>query len=182
VTSKALFLLLLAAVAAERLAELAVSRRNVAWSFARGGREYGKGHYPLMVTLHVGLLVGSAAEVLALSRPFIPPLGWPMLALVFGAEALRFTVIRTLGPRWTTRVIVIPGHARIRSGPFRFVNHPNYVAVVVEGFALPLVHSAWLTAALFSAANLPLLGVRIRCEEQALREAEAQGIKGASAT
>ncbi len=172
-TSETLFLLLLAAVAAERLAELAVSRRNAAWSFAHGGREYGGGHYPLMVTLHVGLLVGAAAEVLVLSRPFIPRLGWPMLALVVGAQALRWTVIRTLGPRWSTRVIVIPGRTRIRSGPYRFVKHPNYVAVVVEGFALPLVHSAWLTAALFSAANLPLLGVRIRCEERALRQAEA---------
>jgi methyltransferase len=172
VTSKALFLLLLAAVAAERLTELAVSRRNVAWCFARGGREYGRGHYPVMVMLHVGLLVGAAAEVLALSRPFIPLLGWPMLALVVGAQVLRLTVIRALGPRWTTRVIVIPGHARIRSGPYRFLKHPNYVAVVVEGFALPLVHTAWLTAALFCAANLPLLGVRIRCEERALREAE----------
>jgi len=173
VTSKALFLLLLAAVAVERLAELAVSRRNVAWSFARGGREYGREHYPLLVTLHVGLLVGAAAEVLVLSRRFIPRLGWPMLALVVGTQALRWTVIRTLGPHWTTRVIVIPGDARIRSGPYRFVKHPNYVAVVIEGFALPLVHCAWLTAALFSAANLPLLGVRIRCEERALREAEA---------
>ena len=172
-TSTALFLLLLAAVAAERLAELAVSRRNVAWCLARGGREYGRGHYPVMVMLHVGLLVGAAAEVLFLSRPFIPRLGWPMLALVVGAQALRWTVIRTLGPHWTTRVIVIPGHRRIRSGPYRFASHPNYVAVVVEGFALPLVHSAWFTAALFAAVNLPLLTVRIRCEERALQEAEA---------
>jgi methyltransferase len=173
VRSEILFLLLLAAVAAERLAELALSRRNAAWSFSRGGREYGRGHYPFMVTLHVGLLVGAAAEVLFLSRPFIPRLGWPMLALVAGAQALRWIVIGTLGPHWSTRVIVIPGHTRIRSGPYRFVRHPNYVAVVVEGFALPLVHSAWLTAALFSAANLPLLRVRVRCEERALREAEA---------
>jgi methyltransferase len=173
VTSRTLFLLLLAAIAAERMAELASSRRNVTWCLARGGREYGGGHYPVMVALHVGLLVGAAAEVLALSRPFIPLLGWPMLALVVGAQALRWAVVRTLGPRWTTRVIVIPGYTRIRSGPYRFVKHPNYVAVVVEGFALPLVHSAWITAALFTAANLPLLRARIRCEEQALREAEA---------
>jgi methyltransferase len=172
VTSETAFLLLLAAVAAERLAELAVSRRNAAWSFSRGGREYGQGHYPFMVALHIALLIGAAAEVLLLSRPFIPRLGWPMLGLVFGAQCLRWTAIRTLGRHWNTRVIVIPGQTRIRSGPYRFVRHPNYVAVVVEGFALPLVHSAWLTATLFTAANLPLLGARIRCEERALREAE----------
>ena len=92
-----------------------------------------------------------------------------MLALVLGAQALRWKVIRTLGSHWTTRVIVVPGHPRIDSGPYRFVRHPNYLAVAVEGFALPMVHSAWLTASLFSAANLPLLAWRIVCEERALR-------------
>lgn len=148
--------------------ELALSRRNAAWSFARGGKEYGRGHYPLMVVLHVGLLAGAPAEVLFLSRPFVPVLGWPMLALALAAQALRWTAVGTLGTHWATRVIVVPGHERIRSGPYRFVRHPNYLAVVLEGFALPLVHSAWLTATLFSAANLPLLAVRIRCEERAL--------------
>jgi methyltransferase len=170
-TSQSLFLLLLAATAAERLAELAVSRRNVAWSMARGGREYGGGHYPLIVAVHLGLLAGAGTEVLLLYRPFVPALGWPMLCLVLGAQALRWEVIRTLGPHWTTRVIVIPGHRRINSGPYRLIRHPNYLAVAVEGFALPLVHSAWLTASLFSAANLPLLAWRIACEERALRSA-----------
>ena len=168
-TSRSLFFLLLAATAAERLAELAVSRRNVAWSLTRGGREHGGRHYPLIVAAHVGLLAGAWAEVLFLSRPFVPALGWPMLALVLGAQALRWKVIRTLGSHWTTRVIVVPGHPRIDSGPYRFVRHPNYLAVAVEGFALPMVHSAWLTASLFSAANLPLLAWRIVCEERALR-------------
>ena len=172
-SSETLFLLLLAATAFERLVELALSRRNGAWSFARGGKEYGRGHYPLMVVLHVGLLVGAAAEVLFLSRPFVPVLGWPMLALALAAQALRWTAVGALGTHWTTRVIVVPGHGRIRSGPYRFVRHPNYLAVVLEGFALPLVHSAWLTATLFTVANLPLLAVRIRCEEQALLGAAA---------
>lgn len=169
--SETLFLLLLTATAAERVVELLVSRRNIAWSFARGGREHGRSHYPFMVSLHVGLLVGAAAEVIFLHRPFVPALGWPMLALALGAQALRWTVVRTLGPHWTTRVIVVPGHPRVRSGPYRLVRHPNYLAVVVEGFALPLVHTAWLTATLFTAANLPLLALRIGCEERALREA-----------
>ncbi len=169
--SQSLFFLLLAATAAERLAELVVSRRNVAWSVAQGGKEHGGRHYPLIVAVHIGLLAGAAAEVVFLSRPFVPVLGSPMLVLVLGAQALRWKVIQTLGPHWTTRVIVLPQHARIESGPYRFVRHPNYLAVVVEGFALPLVHSAWLTASLFSALNLPLLAWRIACEERALRSA-----------
>ncbi len=172
-TSESLFFLLLAATAVERVAELIVSRRNMAWGLARGGSEYGQSHYPFVVAAHVALLVGAWAEVFFLSRPFVPLLGWPMLALVIGAQALRWKVVRTLGPHWTTRVLVVPGHVRIDSGPYRFMRHPNYLAVVVEGFALPLVHSAWLTAAAFSLANLPLLAWRILCEERALRAAAA---------
>jgi methyltransferase len=171
VTSESLFFLLLAATAAERVTELFVSRRNMAWGLAQGGSEYGRSHYPFVVAVHVALLVGAWAEVFFLSRPFVPLLGWPMLALVLGAQALRWKVVRTLGPHWTTRVLVVPGHVRIESGPYRFLRHPNYLAVVVEGFALPLVHSAWLTAAAFSLTNLPLLGWRILCEERALRVA-----------
>ena len=170
-SSEALFLALIAATALERGVELLVSRRNVAWSLARGGREYGREQYPFMVVLHAALLVGAPAEVLLLHRPFVPRLGWPMLGLALGAQALRWTVVRTLGPHWTTKVIVVPGHRRIRSGPYRWARHPNYLAVVVEGFALPLVHSAWITAAAFTIANLRLLARRIRCEEAALREA-----------
>jgi methyltransferase len=169
--SEILFFMLLAATAAERLAELTVSRRNMAWSLARGGSEHGRSHYPLIVAVHVGLLVGAWAEVFFLARPFLPWLGWPMLGLAICAQALRWNVVRTLGPHWTTRVVVVPGHVRVHSGPYRFVRHPNYLAVVVEGFALPLVHTAWITAALFSAVNFPLLALRIACEEQALSTA-----------
>lgn len=136
------YLALIAAVAVERLAELVVSKRNLAWSLARGGTEYGFGHYPFMVVLHVGLLVGCALEPLLLDRPFLPALGWPMLAVVLSAQGLRWWCIATLGPQWNTRVIVIPGAERVVAGPYRWLSHPNYVAVVVEGFALPLVHTA----------------------------------------
>jgi methyltransferase len=121
-----------------------------------------------MVVLHVGLLVGALAEVWLLDRPFVPWLGWPMLALVLGAQALRWWCIGTLGRQWNARVIVVPGARRVTSGPYRWMRHPNYVAVVVEGFALPLVHSAWVTAAVFSLANAVLLTVRLRDEERAL--------------
>jgi len=162
------YLALIAVVALERLAELVVSKRNLAWSLARGGTEYGFGHYPVMVVLHVGLLIGCVAEPLLLHRPFIPALGWPMLAIVLAAQALRWWCITTLGPQWNTRVIVVPGAPRVAGGPYRWIGHPNYVAVVVEGIALPLVHSGWLTAAVFTALNALLLRTRLRVENTAL--------------
>ncbi|MFG3509365.1 isoprenylcysteine carboxyl methyltransferase family protein [Streptomyces sp. NPDC047821] len=162
------YALLVLAVGAERLAELAVARRNARWSLARGAVESGRGHYPVMVVLHTGLLVGCLAEVWALGRPFLPGLGWTMLAVAVAAQGLRWWCVRTLGPRWNTRVLVVPGLPLVSGGPYRWLRHPNYVAVVAEGVALPLVHGAWLTAALFTAANAVLLTVRVRCEEAAL--------------
>jgi methyltransferase len=103
-----------------------------------------------------------------LHRPFIPWLGWPMLALVVLSQVLRWWCVGTLGHRWNTLVIVLPQAPLIRRGPYRWLHHPNYVAVVVEGVALPLVHTAWLTAASFTLANALLLSVRIRVENAAL--------------
>ncbi|MEV7181396.1 isoprenylcysteine carboxyl methyltransferase family protein [Kitasatospora sp. NPDC093679] len=160
--------LLVLLVAAERLVELVVARRNAAWSLARGGTEHGRGHYPPMVLLHKALLVGCLLEPALLARPFVPALGVPMLLLVLAAQGLRWWCIASLGPRWNTRVIVVPGLPLVTRGPYRWLRHPNYLAVVVEGAALPLVHSAWLTAGAFTVLNLWLLGVRIRCEEAAL--------------
>ena len=151
------YVLLIAAVAAERLVELVVSKRNWAWSRARGGTEFGAGHYPVMVVLHTALLVGCLVEAIALHRPFIPALGWPMLAVVVAAQVLRWWCITTLGHQWNTRVIVVPGAARVTGGPYRLIPHPNYVAVVVEGIALPLVHTAWITAVVFTVLNAALL-------------------------
>ncbi|PZH11160.1 hypothetical protein C1I97_13405 [Streptomyces sp. NTH33] len=165
------YTLLVLAVAAERLAELAVARRNAAWTRARAGVEHGRGHYPLMVVLHTGLLVCCLAEPVLAHRPFLPALGWPMLVLVALAQALRWWCITALGPYWNTRVIVVPGARLVGTGPYRFLRHPNYVAVVVEIAALPLVHSAWLSAAAFTVANALLLAVRIRCENTALTAA-----------
>ena len=169
-TSPVLFTVLVGLVALERLAELVVAQRNARWAFARGGRETGRGHYPVMVVLHAGLLVGCLVEVWAADRPFVPALGWGMLALALGSQALRWWCIATLGPRWNTRVIVVPDLPLVARGPYRYrwLRHPNYVAVVVEGFALPLVHSAWLTALVFTVANAALLTVRIRTENRAL--------------
>ena len=169
-----MYYLLILAVAAERLVELVVSKRNAQWAFARGGRESGRGHYPVMVALHTALLVGCIVEVWALHRPFIPWLGWTMLAIAIGAQVLRWWCITTLGPRWNTLVIVLPDAPLVRRGPYRWLHHPNYVAVVIEGIALPLIHTAWLTALCFTLANALLLTVRIRVENAALGYADAR--------
>ncbi len=162
------YVLMVLAVGLERLAELVVAKRNLAWSRARGGVEFGASHYPAMVVLHTCLLAGCLVEVLALHRPFIPVLGWPMLAVLVAAQGLRWWCISTLGQRWNTRVVVIPGAERITGGPYRFFSHPNYVAVVAEGVALPLVHTAWITALAFTVLNAVLLGKRISVENSAL--------------
>lgn len=166
--SQVLFTVLIALVAVERLAELVVAKRNLAWSLAQGGTETGFAHYPFMVVLHTGLLAGCLIEVWVGGRAFVPGLGWPMLVLVVGSQLLRWWCIQTLGHQWNTRIVIVPGLARVTGGPYRFFSHPNYVAVVVEGFALPLVHDAWITALVFSVLNAVLLTVRIRSENQAL--------------
>ena len=162
------YALLVAVVGLERIAELVVSKRNLAWSRARGGVEFGSGHYPAMVILHTGLLLGCLAEVFWLDRPFMPMLGWPMLAVVIAAQALRWWCIATLGQQWNTRVVVVPGAPRVTGGPYRLMSHPNYIAVIVEGIALPLVHSAWITACVFTVLNAVLLTTRINTENAAL--------------
>jgi len=162
------YVLLIAAVAVERLVELVVSKRNLAWSRARGGTEYGAEHYPVMVVLHTGLLAACLVEAITLHRPFIAALGWVMLAIVLLAQGLRWWCIATLGRQWNTRVVVVPGAARVTGGPYRWLRHPNYVAVVAEGAALPLVHTAWITALAFTVLNALLLTTRIRVENSAL--------------
>jgi methyltransferase len=171
------FTLLVLAVGLERLAELVVSKRNAAWSLARGGVETGQRHYVAMVVLHTGLLVGALLEVWLRQPAFVPALGWTMLALVVASQALRWWCIATLGHQWNTRVIVVPGLPRVTTGPYRFLSHPNYVAVVVEGFALPLVHSAWITAVMFTVCNAVLLAVRLRVEEAALGRLQTDSVE-----
>jgi methyltransferase len=160
--------LLVAAVALERVAELVISRRNLEWSRRLGGREFGQRHFPAMVALHTGLLVACVAEAGFGHRPFIAALGWPMLAIVAAAQGLRWWCIATLGTRWNTRIVVVDGLPLVQDGPYRWLRHPNYVAVVAEGAALPLVHTAWITAVVFTVLNAVLLRVRIHAENHAL--------------
>ena len=162
------YLLLIGAVAVELLAEVVVAERHGSVSLGHGGVECGAGHYPAMVALHTGLLAGCLLEPVMLHRPFIPALGWPMFVIALAAQALRWWCITTLDYQWNTRVIVIPGAARVTDGPYRFLPHPNYVAVIAEGFALPLVHTAWITALVFTILNAVLLRTRIHVENAAL--------------
>lgn len=171
-TSLTAFTVVVLLVGLERVAELVVSKRNAAWSMARGGQEFGFSHYPVMVVLHTGLLVGALVEAYV-REPVVPAaLAWSMVVVVVLTQALRWWCITTLGPQWNTRVIVVPGMAPVTGGPYRFLPHPNYVAVVVEGVALPLVHGAWITAVVFTVLNAVLLTVRIRVEDAALATLE----------
>lgn len=164
------YTLLIVATGLERVIELVISTRNASFAFAHGGVEFGRSHFGWMVALHTGLLGACLAEVWLLHRPFIPVLGWSMLVLVVLSQALRYWCIVTLRRQWNTRVIVVPGSPRIDAGPYRLLNHPNYLAVVVEGFALPLVHTAWITAIVFTLLNaVLLLGYRLPVEKNALR-------------
>ena len=174
-TSQLLFTALVLAVGVERLVELAVSKRHAAWAFSRGGKEFGRGHFPPMVALHTALLVGAVAEVWMLDRPFRPILGWAALVVVIASQSLRWWCIASLGRQWNTRVIVVPGLPLVSRGPYRLLRHPNYVAVVLEGAALPLVHSAWATAAVFTVLNAGLLARRIQVEERALATVAGRG-------
>ncbi len=134
--------------------------------------ESGSGHYRWMVAMHTAFLAACPMEVWWSHRPFLPFLGYPMLALLGASAGLRVWTLRSLGKRWTTRVIPLPGEPRVVDGPFRYLRHPNYLAVVLEMAALPLVHTAWFTACLFSLLNALMLRVRIPVENAALARAE----------
>jgi methyltransferase len=163
-----LYVLLVCAVALERGVELVISRRNVRRLLDRGAVEVGAADYRWMVLLHTGFLLACPLEVLVLERPWLPPLAGAMVAVLAGTMAMRYWVIASLRGRWTTRVICVPGAPPVERGPFRLLAHPNYFAVVLELAALPLIHTAWLTALVFGALNLLVLRRRIRTENEAL--------------
>jgi methyltransferase len=158
-------LLILVLVTAERLAELALARSNTKRLLAQGAREHASGHYPLIVALHAAWL--GTLWWLAPSRPVDS--FW--LALFVLLEAGRIWVLTSLGRRWTTRIIILPGAPLIQRGPYRFIDHPNYAVVVAEIAVLPLAFGLWRTAFVFSLLNAGLLAVRIREENRALGEA-----------
>jgi methyltransferase len=164
-----------ALVALLRLSEIRVARRNVERLVAAGAFEVGQSHYPWMVALHTLFLVSCVAEVWIFVRPWIPVVSAVALVVLVLALALRWWTLKTLGDRWTTRVFVLPGEKLVNAGPYRLLRHPNYLAVVLEIAAIPMLHFAWVTAVVFSIANLALLRVRIGVEENALASASSGG-------
>ncbi|MEM7353688.1 MAG: isoprenylcysteine carboxylmethyltransferase family protein [Acidobacteriota bacterium] len=168
-----LYIALIGLVVLERLAELVITERNARRLRARGGFEVGREHFLPMALLHTGLLVAAPLEVFYLDRPFIPAFGLAMLVLVLATMGLRYWAISSLGDRWTARVFVVPEEPPSVGGPYRWLRHPNYLAVIVEVAVLPLVHMAWWTAVFFSISNAFMLRTRIRVEEQALEESSA---------
>ena len=150
-------------VALQRLAEVGYARRNARRLLAAGGVEHGAGHYPLFVALHAGWLVALFVLV-----PADAPANWGLLGLYGLLQLGRLWVIASLGRRWTTRVIVVPGAPLVTRGPYRFLRHPNYLVVALEIPVLPLAFGAWHIALAFGLANLALLAQRIRVEERAL--------------
>ncbi len=165
-----LAMFILAAVTLQRLAELVLANRNTARLLARGGVEKSPGHYPAIVVMHAAWLV--LLWYVAFTATAVD-VWW--LAVFVVLQGLRVWVIATLGERWTTRIIVVPGEARVRGGPFRFVDHPNYLVVAAELIALPMVFGQLWIAIIFTVLNAAVLWVRIQAEASALAEAEPLG-------
>ena len=153
---------ILAFVTLQRLSELLIARANTAHLLAQGAREHAPGHYPLIVAVHVGWL--AALWWLAPGRP----IAWPLIGIFALLQLGRVWTLRTLGERWTTRIIVLPGAPLVTGGPFRFVSHPNYLVVIGEIAILPLAFGLWQVAAIFSLLNAAVLAIRINAENKAL--------------
>jgi methyltransferase len=166
--SVSLFLALLVAVAAMRIVELRISKKHQQDMTARGAFKAKDPVFPCMAMLHTMVLAGAAAEVVLLHRPFIPALAIPMLALFIFANIVRWWVIRTLGEHWNVQVMDSTKLGVITTGPFRYVRHPNYAAVFVEMIALPLIHTAWITALAGAVAHAIVLTFRLSAEERVL--------------
>lgn len=158
-----LFHLVLGLVVLQRLAELALARRNTSRLLAQGATEAGRNHYPLIVALHAGWVVA-----LALFVPPEAPASWPLLGVFLALQAARIWVIASLGRYWTTRIITLPGAPLVRRGPYRWLRHPNYLIVALEIAVLPLAFGAVWIAAIFSVLNATLLWHRIGVESAAL--------------
>jgi methyltransferase len=155
-------IIILALVTLQRLGELWLSNRNTRRLIANGAHEVGRSHYPLIVAVHVLWL--AALWWLAPGKP----VHWAWLAIFVLLQLARVWVIATLGPRWTTRIIILPQAPLVRGGPYRFVNHPNYLVVAGEIAVLPLVFGLWQIALIFTVLNAAVLTIRIRKENRAL--------------
>lgn len=166
--SAILYCILLLAVAALRLVELRISRRHQEQMVARGAKRIVDRKFRWMVLVHTAVLLGAACEVVFLRRPLIPWLAGIMFALFLAANAVRWWVIRTMGQHWNVQVVDSTQLGVVTCGPFRYVRHPNYGAVFVEMLALPLIHTAWITASVGTLAHVAVLTQRLSAEEPVL--------------
>src|ERR1700761_1892497 len=162
------FLALLLVVAAIRILELRVSRNHQRAMAPRGAVILKEPLYPWLVAVHTLILIGAAVEVVALKRPFIPALAPPMFIFFAAANFVRLWVIRTLGNHWNVQVMDSTAAGVVTTGPFRFVRHPNYTAVIIELITLPLIHTAWITSILGTLGYISVISQRIPLEERAL--------------
>lgn len=163
-------IVLLVLLIAQRLAELVHAKRNARLAFARGGREYGASHYPLIVALHVSWFIAWITEHVLRGGVLMQP-WWLFVGVIAVAQVMRYWTIATLGPAWNTRIIIVPGAERVTAGPFRYVSHPNYIIVLIEFFVIPLFVGAYLTAIIATTLNyLILTRIRIPAEERAVDE------------
>jgi methyltransferase len=162
------YLAVVAAVALLRLAELVVSARHRRALAAAGATAVHEPHFKWMALLHTAILFGAALEVVTLHRPFVPALAVPALVLLVASTWTRWWVIQTLGQHWNVGVMDSTRQGVVDTGPYRWVRHPNYTAVFVELLALPLVHTAWITATLGGIAHLFVLRARIAAEDRVL--------------
>jgi len=171
------YLLILALLVVERIFELDRARRNARRAFRHGAVEVGRAHYRVMVAFHALFIVSCAVEAAFFPRALPPAAAWLALCAEIVAQALRYWAVATLGDRWNTRIIVSPDWAPATDGPYRFMRHPNYLAVVIEIAAVPIIGGAILTAIVFSIGNALILAVRIPAEERAMggRYADALG-------
>jgi methyltransferase len=165
-----MFLILILLVGAQRLFELKISKRNESGIRSKGGREYPSRHFVLMKLLHALWLPASFLEAILLKRPFIPGLAGISTIVFLIGQSLRYAAIHALGSRWTVNIMVVPGEQPVEKGIYRYIRHPNYLGVILEIAALPLFHTAYLTAMVFSFMNALILQTRIKSEEKALQE------------
>ena len=156
-------------ITVQRLFELRLAARNRARALAKGAQEFGANHYPLFIVLHTGWMLGWLLEAYA-RGPDLGERWYSWLGLFMAAQGLRYWAIASLGRFWNTRILIVPGESRVRRGPYRWLAHPNYLAVAVELAAVPLIFGAWITALGVSILNgVLLLAVRIPTEKAALR-------------
>ncbi len=179
VESRIAFTALVALVAAERLFELVLAARNSRRTLGRGGIEHAKPIHRLTILVHTAWIVAAPLEVWLLDRAWLPALALTATALLVPAMVLRYWAVTTLGDRWNLRIITVPGEKSVTRGPYRFLRHPNYLAAYIELFALPLVHCAWLTAAVLGTTNLIVIRAKARAEERSLEQAAGEQAESA---